>query len=243
MKKNTKNPIFFLVISLILSVFLMCLYLLKTSYAPQHQAAVKRSLPTVVIDAGHGGEDGGAIGKNGIPEKELNLKIALKIGKALEENGINVIYTRTEDVLLYDKTVDFRNKKKALDLAARVKIAEELHDCVFVSIHMNSFSEEKYNGLQVYYSKNHKDSYVLASAIQNEIKSKLQPQNTRKATIATSRIFVLDRITKPAVLIECGFLSNTEECRLLCTDLYQNELTKIISEEIKKYVEKISKLY
>ena len=103
---------------------------------------------------------------------------------------------------------------------------------------MNSFPKTQYSGLQVYYSKNDPLSKPLALAIQTSVKNELQPLNTRKITEATSRIFLLDRIEKPAILIECGFLSNHEECRLLSTEIYQNQLSEIISREIEKYVQK-----
>ena len=197
----------------------------------------------MVLDAGHGGEDGGAIGKNKVLEKDLNLYITLKIGERLKKQGINVIYTRTEDVLLYDKNSNYQNQKKSMDLANRVKIAQETDDCIFVSIHMNSFPESKYNGLQIYYSKNNPSSRVLAEDIQLAIKNELQPNNKRKISEASSKIFILDRLTCPAVLIECGFLSNAEECRLLCTEIYQNQLSEIIAEKIQKYVEKNPQTY
>jgi N-acetylmuramoyl-L-alanine amidase len=130
-----------------------------------------------------------------------------------------------------------------MDLANRVKIAQETDDCIFVSIHMNSFPESKYNGLQIYYSKNNPSSRVLAEDIQLAIKNELQPNNKRKISEASSKIFILDRLTCPAVLIECGFLSNAEECRLLCTEIYQNQLSEIIAEKIQKYVEKNPQTY
>lgn len=198
---------------------------------------------TVILDAGHGGEDGGASGKNGILEKDLNLSICMKIGKELTDNGVNVLYTRTEDILLYDKSADHANRKKALDLAERVKIAQNTPNCIFVSIHMNSFPETKYSGLQTYYSKNNINSKSLALQIQTAVRSMIQKQNNRKIVKASSNIYVLDRLECPAVLIECGFLSNPEECRLLSTEIYQNQLSEIISQEIKKYVEKYSQTY
>jgi N-acetylmuramoyl-L-alanine amidase len=107
---------------------------------------------------------------------------------------------------------------------------------------MNSFSQSQYSGLQIYYSKKHQESYVLANRIQAGVKKELQPTNTRKATAATNRIYLLDRIERPAILIECGFISNHEECRLLSTEIYQHQLSKIISSEIANYVEENSQI-
>ena len=244
MKTSTKNSVIFVIITALILFLLIFFNQIKLKFELQPQKSVlNQEQITVIIDAGHGGEDGGAVGINGILEKDLNLSIALKIGQILQSQNINVIYTRTEDILLYDKNVDYKNRKKALDLAARVKIAEETPNCVFVSIHMNSFSNSKYSGLQVYYSKNNPQSNELASTLQNAVRRNLQLQNNRKATEATSRIFILDRLECPAILIECGFISNPEECRILCTEIYQKQLSETISEEIKKYVEKIPKQY
>ena len=244
MKTNTKNVLFFILFTFVTLLGITTFLFLKNEFAkPKPQKTNTDELVTIVIDAGHGGEDGGAVGKNNVYEKDLNLSIALKIGKLLTEKGIDVVHTRTEDVLLYDKNEDYKNKKKALDLAARVKKAQETENCIFVSIHMNSFPQSQYSGLQVYFSKNNPQSAILANEIQSAVKEQLQPQNKRKAVEATSSIYVLDRLECPAVLIECGFVSNFEECRLLSTEVYQKQLSEIISQEIEKYVEKIQKPY
>ena len=243
MKNEPKNSLFFIIVTVFLTLIILLGVQSKNFFKSNQYSWVSAEREiTVILDAGHGGEDGGAVGNGNTYEKNLNLAITLKIGKLLEDSGINVVYTRTEDILLYDRNVDYTNRKKALDLAARVKIAEEIPNSIFISIHMNSFPKTQYKGLQVYYSKNHPNSKTLALAIQSAIKNDLQPDNTRKITEATSRIFLLDRIEQPAVLIECGFLSNHEECRLLSTEIYQNQLAEIICEEIEKYVKKMLKL-
>lgn len=241
MKSTVENIIFFTVCIILTFALIFLFLLIKTSInTPMAENVQANEEITVVLDAGHGGEDGGAVGVTGVYEKDLNLSITLKTGEFLKEKGINVVYTRTEDILLYDRNTDYKNRKKSLDLAARVKIASETPNCIFVSIHMNSFSQSKYKGLQVYYSRNNPSSYLLADSIQNKIKEDLQPQNNRKVTEATSRIYLLDRLECPAVLIECGFISNHEECRLLATEIYQNQLSKCISDEIANYVKKNS---
>ena len=243
MKNYIKNSVLFIVFTATFIILLLLLIFLK-----QHVEKTKKEnfvfssekKIIVILDAGHGGEDGGASGKNGILEKDLNLSICTKIGERLKQAGVVVLYTRTEDTLLYDKNVDYTNRKKALDLAARVNFAQNTPNCIFISIHMNSFSETRYKGLQTYYSKNNPLSHSLALQIQTAVKSNIQPENNRKIVKASGNIFVLDRLECPAVLIECGFLSNAEEARLLSTEIYQNQLSEIIAEEIKKYVEKYS---
>lgn len=194
------------------------------------------SLPTVIIDAGHGGEDGGAIGKNGVVEKDLNLEIAFMLSDMLRASGMNVIMTRTEDILLYDRNVDFMGRKKSLDLKARLEIAKSVPDSIFVSVHMNAFPTEKYKGLQVWYSKNDSGSKQLADMIQEYVAAKLQPENSRATKKAGSSIYLLDRAVSPAVLIECGFLSNAEECEKLADENYRRQLSFVLFAAIRRYI-------
>lgn len=185
-------------------------------------------LPTVVLDAGHGGEDGGAISANGIVEKDLNLTITQLLKDLLTANGFSVILTRSDDRLLYDTDIDYHGRKKALDLAARREIAQGVENCVFISIHMNAFPMEQYRGLQVWYSKNNPRSFALAKAVQKAVCEDLQPQNTREVKAASSTIYLLHHLQCPAILVECGFLSNPEEAALLATKEYQRELARLL---------------
>lgn len=196
--------------------------------------AVAKGL-TVVIDAGHGGEDGGAVG-HGLVEKDLNLEIALHLAELLEEKGISVVLTRDSDTLLYDKNDNYQGRKKALDLRRRLEITQSIENAVFVSIHMNYFAKEQYSGLQVYYSKQDPRSRTLATLIQSRTKEELQPNNKRTVKEATSSIFLLDNLSCPAVLIECGFLSNAEEARALSNAEYREKLTDIIFKSIVDYI-------
>jgi N-acetylmuramoyl-L-alanine amidase len=187
--------------------------------------------PCVVIDAGHGGEDGGASSAAGLVEKDVNLAVALALRELYEAAGIPVIMTRTEDKLLYDRNVDFKGRKKVLDLAARriaaEKTAAEWGDCLFVSIHMNSFPQPKYSGMQVWYSTGDPRSAQVAEAIQSA-STALMPHNSRQIKAAGSNIYLLDRIQTTAVLVECGFLSNFEEAARLSEPAYQNALAALI---------------
>lgn len=190
---------------------------------------------TVIIDAGHGGEDGGASGKGGALEKELNLDISFKLASMLRASGINVIMTRTEDILLYDRNADYMGHKKSLDLRARLDIAKNTPNAVFISIHMNSFGDSKYKGLQVWYSKNTDGSKKLADAVQKCVKETLQNDNERKTKEANSSIYLLDRAVCDSILIECGFLSNAEEESLLLDSNYRKTLSFTIFAAIKEY--------
>lgn len=192
-------------------------------------------LPTVIIDAGHGGEDGGASGKGGALEKELNLDIAFKLSNMLRASGVNVIMTREEDILLYDRNADYMGHKKSLDLRARLDIAKSNPNSIFVSIHMNAFGDARYKGLQVWYSKNTNGSKRLADTVQNFVREALQNDNDRKTKAANSSIYLLDRAVCDSILIECGFLSNAEEEALLLDESYRKALAFTIFAAIKEY--------
>ncbi|MBQ8408316.1 MAG: N-acetylmuramoyl-L-alanine amidase [Clostridia bacterium] len=192
---------------------------------------------TVIIDAGHGGEDGGAVSLAGLVEKDVNLSIAHILRDMLRANDINVVMTREDDRLLYDKNVDYKGKKKKLDLDARIAIAESTPNAILVSIHMNSFTVSKYSGLQVWYSPNNAVSCELAELIQNNCHEKLQPSNSRSTKVANSTIRLLNEATCPAVLVECGFLSNPEEAAMLGTQEYRQKIAFLLFCSITEFLE------
>ena len=202
------------------------------SQAEPHSTKYK----TVIIDAGHGGEDGGASSASGLIEKHLNLEISSILCDMLKDAGVSVVMTRTDDRLLYDRSVDFEGRKKKLDLAARLEVAKTYEESVFVSIHMNSFSDKRYSGLQVWYSPKCPESMVLAQKIQSNTRLSLQPNNKRAIKAADSKIFLLDNAISPAVLVECGFLSNPDEARLFESDEYKTKIAKVIFDSILEFL-------
>ncbi len=185
----------------------------------------------LVIDAGHGGEDGGASSEDGILEKDLNLQIAQNLNDIAVLFGCRTVMTRTADTMLYDlynDLDDYTGCRKTYDLRNRLRLAGDMNGDIFISIHLNKFPESKYSGLQVYYSPNHTDSKKIASFIQSYARTYLQPENTREIKEATSSIYLLHRIRTPAVLVECGFLSNPEETAMLTTAEYRCRLAGVI---------------
>ena len=190
----------------------------------------------IIIDAGHGGEDSGTIGTNGVLEKTLNLEIAEKIAEMLSDKGYAVVLTRTEDKLLYGEGENIKGMRKISDLKNRVKIAEQYPDGIFVSIHMNSYRTEKYSGFQAYFNGNDPNSRKLALAIQNSVKNGLQKDNQR-AVKDGGELYILKNAPTTTVLLECGFLSNSEECEKLCEKEYQKQLCFAILCGIIKYIE------
>ena len=193
-------------------------------------AAAEAEEKYIVIDPGHGGEDGGCVSEGGVLEKDLNLSVSYKITEILKTMGYNTVMTRTDDKMLHEMYGDYSgNKKKTYDLKNRVRFAHDNQADVFVSIHMNKFPVEKYSGLQVYYSSNHSDSIAVAEKVQCFCKEYLQNENEREIKRADKSIYVLDRVQVPGILVECGFLSNPHETEKLCTDPYQKELSFVIA--------------
>lgn len=184
--------------------------------------ATEISKETIIIDAGHGGEDVGAIGISGVYEKNLNMQIAEKLGDYLRAAGYNVVYTRTDDSLLYTEEQNIKGMRKIYDLKNRVEIANSYTDAIFVSIHMNYYGHPSCQGLQVYYAKN-TYSKVLAASVQSTVKNTIQPNNKRSIKEGND-IYVLENCNVPAILIECGFISNPDECVKLSEKEYQKEL-------------------
>jgi len=184
----------------------------------------------IVIDPGHGGEDGGA-SVGDILEKHLNLDVSFTLSDLYTIFGYNSKLTRTDDRMLYDHygdLSDYTGKRKTYDLRNRLRIAEESGASLFVGIHMNKFPAEKYSGLQTYYSTNVADSKNAATLIQSYAKKYLSTDNKREIKASTDAIYILKRIKKPAVLVECGFLSNDTERALLLTREYREKLAASI---------------
>ena len=192
----------------------------------------------IVIDPGHGGEDGGATSPSGLLEKDLNLSVSASIADMCMLFGVPYKMTRYDDRLLYDmysERSDYTGHKKSLDLANRLRFTEESDSALFVGIHMNKFTDPRYSGLQVYYSPNTDDSHAIAEVIQNYVKFHLQPDNERNVKAASSAIYLLKRLTVPAVLVECGFLSNPDEASRLATPKYRSELAATIFVPLLEY--------
>lgn len=199
--------------------------------------ASETPFPTVVVDAGHGGEDCGAVGVSGVYEKELNYKIATYLAAELRSAGCDVIETRTKDALLYDPATVEKGHKKLTDLSSRLAIASATPGAIAVSIHMNSFPSPTSHGLQVWYSPGHESAKTLAEMIQKSVTEHLQPGNNRKVKASTGSMYLLDRAENPTVLIECGFLTNPEECAKLESEAYQKELSFVIFGAIMEHIQ------
>jgi N-acetylmuramoyl-L-alanine amidase len=190
----------------------------------------------VVIDPGHGGIDPGKVSVTGANEKDINLDISKKLAKYLEYQGITVVMTRTEDVGLYSSSS--KNKKRE-DLRNRVKVINNSNPELVVSIHQNSFSQEKYKGAQTFYYASSEKSQQLAKYIQNSIKIFTDIENRRKIKPNKS-YYLLKQSKTPIVIVECGFLSNYGEAKKLEDEEYQDKIAWAIYIGISAYINNIS---
>ena len=217
-----------------LSVLFLFLFAGRTTLAGARETAAEPP-PTVILDAGHGGTDGGATGINGTSEKDLNLAVVFLLADLLENQGVEVILTRSDDALPITEEQDRSGHRKRWDVTNRIGFTKLYPDALLVSIHMNWFPVEKYSGLQVWYAKT-EGSDRLAAAIRRRVVAELQPENKRETKPADGSIRLLDRACCTAVLVECGFLSNRKECEKLCSTDYQRELSFSIFCGIMDYV-------
>ena len=177
----------------------------------------------IVIDAGHGVPDEGAQSSNGTTEAESNLKIALKVQNLLEQSGATVILTRSDENAIYDLDSKTLKQKKVSDIHNRVKIGNESSADIFVSIHLNKIPQEQYWGWQTFYKGESQEGQKLATCIQNSLNETIQKDNNR-VPLKIDNIYIIKHVEIPISVVECGFLSNQEEERLLLTDEYQPKL-------------------
>ena len=200
---------------------------LLSGCTPNQNALSKNTDVFILIDPGHGGFDGGTVTEDGTTEKHINLAISLQLRDILTVFGVPVEMTRDSDAALQEDGLDTIRQKKVSDMKKRLS----LYDCasVVISIHQNHFSVPKYSGTQVFYSKNHPDSVMLAENVQNIVRSQLQPENNREIKAATDGIYLLHHTTTVAVLVECGFLSNPTERKLLLDETYRQTMAFAIA--------------
>ncbi|MBQ4110726.1 MAG: N-acetylmuramoyl-L-alanine amidase [Clostridia bacterium] len=215
----------------ILLITVLTIAATMTIYANTQRSVSPYSL--VIVDAGHGGMDGGAVGVNGSLEKDINFSIALKLKELLKKERIRLVMTRSKDDMINDKDV---KSVKMSDLNNRVEIANKYKDALFVSIHMNSFKDAKQHGAQIFYSPNNPASENFANVMKGEFNKYVDPENKREIKNG-GNIHILENITIPAVIAECGFISNAEEEKLLNSDDYQQKIANALLSSIKIMME------
>ena len=191
--------------------------------------------PTIILDAGHGGFDGGAVASDGTVEKDINLNISMKLNELLKLSGYNVIMTRESDTATDAIESDVISERKKSDLKERLKIINSNPDAVFVSVHLNKYTTSTASGTQVFYSPNNENSSKLGQSIQSTVISLLQNENTRTIKKGTKSTYLLYNAKIPSVIVECGFLSNSSELKLLKNEEYQSKMAFVIFSGIQEY--------
>ncbi len=176
----------------------------------------------------------GAISINGIKESDINLQIAFKLKNILEEDGTNVILTRSSSNAIYDDSAKTLRQKKISDIRKRVEIANSSNADIYVSIHLNKIPQEKYYGAQCFYNKNNESSKRLAISIQKSLNEIMDYEKKREA-LKIDNVYIIKNVKIPTVIVECGFLSNFNEERLLQTEEYQEKIAGAIFNGINEY--------
>lgn len=186
-------------------------------------SSIPVSTHTIILDAGHGYPDGGAVGTDGSIESDLNLNIVLKLQTLLESSNCNVILTRSDENGIYETTADSIRKQKISDMENRVKIANNSNAELFLSIHQNKLPQSQYSGFQTFFKNKDETSKQIAENIQTSLDNFIKKEKSRTIK-SISGIYLTKNVNIPLVIVECGFLSNEQENKLLQTDEYQNEL-------------------
>lgn len=232
-----KSSLFFLGTLSLLSVMVYRVY---TGPEVVAVSGLSVSSKVVVIDAGHGGRDPGKVGSEGKKtEKEINLEIALKLQKLFEQSGAVVVMTRIDDERLEGDAP--KGSRKNAELRARRILTNESQGDLLISIHQNSFTEASSRGAQTFYYGNSNESKLLAKTIQEKITTYVDPKNKRKYK-GNNSYAMLKNTKIPAVIVECGFMSNPEEEALLNDPKYQNKIAEAIYSGVKEYFIELEKI-
>lgn len=186
----------------------------------------------VVIDAGHGADDGGKVGINGALEKDINLTVAFRVKELLETQGVDVVMTREDDEGFYPKTGDNR---KLRDMQKRVDMINKERPALTVSIHQNSYTDERVSGAQTFYMTGSEEGKQAAEVLQEQMIITLAPEKERQAK-ENGSYYLLKHVDGPIVIAECGFLSNAKEAELLCEEEYLEKVSWAIHLGIIRYL-------
>ena len=213
-------------------------FLLITHWGSKAVTVFSENIPIerkhcIIIDAGHGGVDGGATSCTGVLESTYNLEVSLRLNNLLQLLGYDTKMIRTTDISVYTKGETI-TQKKISDLKERVRIVNETDNALLLSVHQNNFSDSRYSGAQVFYSKT-EGSEQLAKLLQDAFSATINPGSNRLSKKCDG-IYLMEHIEKTGVLIECGFLSNAEEEKKLRTPEYQKQLCSVIAATVSQYL-------
>lgn len=195
----------------------------------------EQELPIIILDAGHGGFDGGCVSVEGVPEKGINLSILLRVRDLLRISGYEVEVTRDSDISIHDSGIEGIANQKSSDMDNRLELFNKYDNAVCISIHQNQFTDPVYNGAQMFYSATDSNNEMLAKSLQKSFQI-LQPENKREIKLCGKELFLCYYSENPTVMVECGFLSNPEEAALLNTEEYQEKVALTIFSGINNFV-------
>lgn len=225
---------------LLFYILIVSLFLTATYWGSRATSVIAQKIPmerkhTVIIDAGHGGEDGGATSCTGKLEKEYNLEIAMRLNDLMHLMGLHTKMVRTTDISVYTQGQTIAAKKVS-DLKNRVNAVNETENGLLVSIHQNTFSDGKYSGAQVFYAAEG-ESQELAEQLQNTFCQTLNPGSNRRCKRADG-VYLMEHIEKTGILVECGFLSNVQEEAKLRSSEYQKKLSCVIAATVCNFLDR-----
>ena len=212
-----------LLASLLIAVVSIGIFQMNLKEESIETVALPVSNKVIVLDAGHGNPDGGAVSTNGISEAEINLKIALKLQNLLEQSGATVILTRSDENGIYDADKTKLKNQKVSDIKNRVKIGNSSSADIFVSIHLNKIPQSQYSGWQTFFKSGSEQGGKLATSIQENLNKTIEKENNR-VPMKLDNVYIVKNVEIPLTIVECGFLSNEEEERKLQEDDYQDKL-------------------
>lgn len=192
--------------------------------------------PVIILDAGHGGMDGGCSSADGIPEKGINLSILLKLRDLLTMSGYTVEVTRDTDKSIHDSGVEGIANQKSSDMDNRLELFNRYDNAICLSIHQNQFTDPKYSGAQMFYAPTNAQSEALAQSLQNAFHNMLQPENEREIKQCGKELFLCYYCENPTVMVECGFLSNPDEAALLSDEAYQHKVAFTIYAGLQQFL-------
>ena len=230
MNSRWKTVFFYL---MTITITLVCVKICSATVTTFSERGNQENGICIVIDPGHGGEDGGAVSCSGLPESLYNLEISRRLNDLLRLLGYKTKMIRNNDISVYTKGETLAQKKVS-DLKERVKTVNETRGAVLISIHQNYFSDSRYKGAQVFYAKTD-GSEEFAKKMQASFVSTLNPGSRRQAK-KSSGIYLMEQISCPGILVECGFVSNTEEEALLRAPEYQKKVSSVIAVTTSQYL-------
>ena len=240
MNNKTKDTLFYLTIFIIYFLIALIIGNIFNNKEKKVVAIPEFNTPAIIIDAGHGGEDGGAIAIDGKTlEKDINLSIAKKLNNIIKSNNINTFMIRDTDESIYKKDSNKKTlrRKKVEDLMNRFNISNSNDKNILICIHHNKFPDESLKGIQIFYSGNNENSIKLANFLKEELEKNLNTTYFRETKKSGKEVYLLNKVKVPAVIIECGFISNKEELNNLISEGYQSNLAQYIFLGLKKFLD------